>query len=142
MSEYLISVSIEFIAAFLGFMFALLLDSLLERRNKKEKLKLAMENIISELNDIYSGLNEYISKNCPISFKIQIPSWEALQYSGMTIELIEFDYYQELITTYSLIQYYNDSLMFQRLNVLSVEDIRKINENVNDLLNKMKGDIY
>ena len=138
--EYLKSISIEFIAAFLGFLFALLLDKMLEKRNRKEKTKLVLENIISELKDICSGLNSYIENNRSVSFRIQIPSWEALQYSGMTIELIEHSFYQDLITCYSLIQNYNDALLFRDNKSLSVDELKNITGLINKLLNEIEGE--
>ena len=140
MPEYLQSISIEFIAAFLGFLFALLLDNLMDRRNKKGKMKLVLENVVNELKDIRSGLSGYVENGRPVSFRIQIPSWDALQYSGLTLALIDVPYYQELISTYALIQTCNDMILFRESKSLTMEETIGITDSIDALLKRMEGD--
>ncbi len=139
MIDYIKSISIEFIAAFLGFLFALLLENVIEKKQKKEKTQLIIKNIVEELTDIQSSLSIYINNKHSLYSLMQTPSWDALQNSGLTIELVELPYYQDLIDSYSLIKSCNDALIIQRVNSVEVERLKEISDSINKLFDSING---
>jgi hypothetical protein len=98
------------IGAFLGFLLALYLQRLTDRHSKKEKIGLVLSNIKEELSDISSAVQQYIDIDKPLKCNIQTPSWDAVQGSGIILELIGEPSYIHIIKVYSLIKNFNTEL--------------------------------
>ena len=138
MFDFIKSISIEFFAAFLGFLFALLLDEMIEARKSKSKKRLVIINVIAELKDIHVSLLDYINNHHNLEYTIQTPSWDAIQNAGITIELISNKFYQDLISTYSLIKTYNEMLITKSKSSISLKNLIKIDSEVEHLIHEME----
>jgi len=58
--NFLYDFLIEFVAAFLGFLFAIVFSGINAKYEARKKLKLIINGIKNELQDIHDSLNEYI----------------------------------------------------------------------------------
>ena len=142
MSDYLMSISIECIAAFLGFLSALILDDILEKRTNVKKINLLSENLCEELEDIDTALTDMLKHNSNLSYTIQTPSWDAMQNAGLTIGLIEKPFYNDLIFCYSLIKTSNEMLLFHKNKTIDTLALTEIHLSISNLLNKIKENKY
>ena len=126
MDSFFIQLLIQFLGAFFGFLFAAVLAGISGKRNEKRKIKKIVQSLIEELEDIVKPLRKYVDNNHVLSSRISTPTWDALQYSGLTIELIEKKYFYDLIMAYSLIKEFNDNHLFGK--DIKIEDIKNIFE--------------
>ncbi len=113
MDNIVYDLAIEFIAAFLGFLFAIFLNKLSDKKEEKRKYRMILECLNSELEDIVGPLKQYAAAGRVLTSRIAIPTWDALQYSAMALELIDKPYFNELINTYSLIKAYNEDQLYR-----------------------------
>ena len=127
MESIWVQLLVEFFGAFLGFLFATLLAGLSGIKEKKRKYNLVLDCLIDELHDIIEPLEKYIDNNMILNSRIAIPTWEALQYSGMTLDLIGKDYFDNLVTAYALIKAYNEDRLFEnKISVSRLSEIVKV----------------
>ena len=129
---------IEFFGAFLGFLFAALLSSVSERRETKNRYKMILNSLINELNDIVEPMKQYIASNTVLKARIAVPAWDALQYSGMTLQLLGKEYFDDLITAYAKIKAYNEDRLYDK--TVTVDRMADIVSACEKTLAKMKAE--
>ena len=95
------------IGAFLGFLFAIYLQSRTEKKDSKKKVTLVLNCICEELLDINKGLKHYKADEV-ISQPIYTPNWFAIVESGAILELLNKDIYFTIIQVYSNIKRLNE----------------------------------
>ncbi len=134
---------VEFVAAFLGFLFALFLTGISDRHNEVKQKKTIIRGLRNELEDIHDSVLAYTSHNIPLKHRIAIPTWDALQYSGGILSLMENDYYDEIISVYSTIKRYNEerSTFDETEENRTLTEIVNLSENVLALLPKESKDV-
>ena len=123
MKAILIELFVAFFGAFSGFLFAMILDRMEDRRKEKIKYALIVKNLVDELSDIYSSLKKYHEHETRLNARIATPTWDALQYSGTTLELIDKPFFDDLVKTYALIKAYNEDYKYNKqleVNKISV----------------------
>lgn len=108
MKEMLYDFSLQFIAAFLGFLFAILLDRMNSRREERNKQKMILLGIQNELRDISTDAAEYLSRGVVLRHRIATPTWDSLQYAGGVLSLMDKPFYDSLVGTYSMIKIFNE----------------------------------
>lgn len=138
MESIWIQVLVEFFGAFFGFLFATLLSGISGIREKKRKYNLVLDCLTDELRDIIIPLKKYVDNNMILNSRIAIPTWESLQYSGMTLELIGKDYFDDLVTAYALIKAYNEDRFIE--TKISVNRLKEILEVCNNALIKIEAE--
>ena len=99
---------VEFIAAFLGFFFAIVFSGINTKYESRKKLKVIVSGIRNELQDIRKSLNDYLNNEIALRHRIATPTWDCLQFAGGVLDLIDKEYYDDLLTVYSLIKIYNE----------------------------------
>ena len=129
---------VEFFGAFLGFGFALLINSLTNKSRKKKTKINILDNLIDELNDIRKSLNNYVEENADLTSSIYTPTWNALQNSGMILELIDSSCYSDLINTYSSI--YNTNEKTRNDKPIPVADVKVLSEKCANTLHKVSSE--
>ena len=139
--ELLIEIGIEVLSAFLGFLFALLLANMLEKKEKSRKYRIAVKCLRDELEDIVEPLGKYIDGRQELKSRIAIPTWDTLQYAGLTPGFIDKPYFKDLVRVYSLIKQFNE----EHRNLTADENItmlKIIRQAINDTLRLIpeKGD--
>lgn len=129
---------IEFFGAFLGFLFAALLSGLSEKHAQKKKYKTILNSLIIELSDISKALGEHIKSNDIISTRIAIPTWDALQYSGLTLDLIEESYFDKIVEAYALIKLFNEHCLLGK--GISIEIMQTVYDTCEIALKEIKAE--
>ena len=120
---------IEFFGAFLGFLFAAILSGILEKRTEKRRHCIIRTNLVNELRDIIVPLRQYVDQNIPLSARIATPTWDALQFSGMILDLIETSYFDSLVQVYAMIKAYNEDRIYNKnISVSRLSEIVSICE--------------
>lgn len=112
MSAIVLQLLMEFFGAFLGFLFAALLSGILEKHTEKKRYCVIRNNLVNELKDIVTPLKRYVDQRMLLSTRIATPTWDALQFSGMLLNLIETSYFDSLVHVYSLIKAYNEDRIY------------------------------
>lgn len=129
MDSIFIQLLIEFFGAFLGFLFAVLLAGISERIEHKKKNIMILRSLNEELNDITAAIKQYIENKIVLNARIAIPTWDALQNTGMTLELIGAHYFDKLVTAYALIKSYNEDRLHDKpLTVNRLQEIVQVCE--------------
>ena len=135
--KFLYDFLIEFVAAFLGFFFAIVFSRLSEERERKNKLKMIVEGIYNELQDIHKSISTYVTQHVLLRYRIATPTYDALQYAGGVLDLINREYYDEMLTVYSHIKYFNEER-----NMMSEQDLftemKTIEETAQKVLDLMR----
>lgn len=108
MGGFLYDFLVEFIAAFFGFLFAILLDRLNAKREDRKRIRSIVQSIQNELQDIDASIQEYLQQRVVLRHRIAIPTWDALQYAGGVMDLMDKPYYDDLLSAYSAIKLYNE----------------------------------
>lgn len=138
--EFFYDFLVEFVAAFLGFLFAILFAGISSKIEKKKKSEMLLKSIQNELQDIHDSISDYYEHKRVLRHRIAIPTWDALQYSGGVMDLMEKVYYDELLTTYSSIKMFNDER-----REMSDTEIISITENIikssNNVLIQIEKDL-
>ena len=98
----------EFVAAFLGFFFAIVFSGINTKYESRKKLKMIIAGIRNELQDISNSMDAYIEKRIALRHRIATPTWDSLQYAGGVLDLIDKEYYDDLLSVYSQIKIYNE----------------------------------
>ena len=97
------NVGSEFLAAFLGFLSALMVADLIDKGKKKQ----AIINLGIELLDIEAQLTKYQSNSdVPpvLAHSLYFPIWNSLLYTGQILDLRNEEYYLTVISIYSHLQ--------------------------------------
>jgi hypothetical protein len=133
-SQFFLDMLNSALGVFGGFGFAVFLQNRTEKKIKKGKLKLIIDNIAVELNDIAISLQQYIDINKCLDCRIQTPSWDAILSSGIVLDLLKEPMYTDTIRAYSKIKSFNDERRNQTINenISNLEDIIKIARKVVD----------
>ena len=112
--------------AFVGFGLTIILEKLAARRENNEKKRLLINNILLELKDIKTNLEEIANlteseelSELPHLF-IDVPIYESTLQSGFLLNFIDEDYYIDIIRVYSQIRLLSD---YEDSNAYSKEDI-------------------
>ena len=117
------------IGAFLGFLFAFWLQTIIDGGKKKQSIT----NVKRELEELYSLL-ETTKDDCEVSNEIYVPIWEAVVGSGDILCYIKEKYYNQLIETYSHIL----SLKELEQSLVYIQDELEQSYRINAILNKRK----
>lgn len=134
MPEFLRDILIEFIAAFLGFLSALVLNGMSERRSDEKRNEMILDSLYDELVDIVGSLKDYIDHGTELRYQIATPSWDAVQYAGATINLLGRDCYNDLLRTFATISTYNQVFREQTAQK-NVAMLRAITESAEAVIN-------
>lgn len=110
MLQLVLDLFVSIVGAFVGFGFALFLDKQNIKQKRKSTIKKALSSINEELIDISSSIEKYLLSNKVLEQEIPIPAWEAVLYSGILLDLIEYPGYNGIINVYSAIISFNKFL--------------------------------
>lgn len=105
--QFVLDCIISAIGAFLGFLFAIYLQSRTEKKNSEKKLALVLNCISEELLDINKGLKHYKADEV-VNQPIYTPNWYVIVESGTILELLNNDIYSTIIQVYSNIKRLNE----------------------------------
>ncbi|WP_034448962.1 hypothetical protein [Butyrivibrio sp. AE2032] len=135
--NFLYDFLIEFVAAFLGFLFAIVFSGINAKYEARKKLKLIINGIKNELQDIHDSLNEYIDNKVIMKHRIAIPTWDSLQFAGGVLDLLEKPYYDDLLTVYSEIKIFNEERFSMRDKEI-MNELESIVKNSQTVLNAIE----
>ncbi len=135
--NFLYDFLIEFVAAFLGFLFAIVFSGINAKYEARKKLKLIINGIKNELQDIHDSLNEYIENKVIMKHRIAIPTWDSLQFAGGVLDLLEKPYYDDLLTVYSEIKIFNEERFSMRDKEI-MNELESIVKNSQTVLNAIE----
>lgn len=139
------------IGAFFGAFLGILTSLIMKLLEEKKSIKISINNITEELNDIYVNLqnndNENriaVKDNEKISLRYDIPVWEAIIKSQYLFYFQKKSYYKELTQVYATIKYcqeleknggekeeiiYQRNILYKQLQDLSKHsDLKNIKE--------------
>jgi hypothetical protein len=128
----------DILGAFIGFLFALQIENLIEKGNTKKSI----QNVATELIDIRDGFkNNKDNKNIPpcFAYGISLPIWDTIKQNGNILGFKGEKYYGELIGVYAkleqLIQLENS--LFENSHLLKDDEVTKKIETIVELRNKI-----